>query len=586
NSLKEEFRKYSEVGNRKEKGLLTEDAKFSLVYKKNQTGYKINWALKSDQMHPIESFNGSEWVKEEGSIKDRFPISIYSQKQIYSFAENPKHLLDMISDQKQIGYKEWLDKKNILEANFFSYKNRLRELSLLLEKESALKGELSDVTKKISLLEEKGFQEILNEFQKRQNQSGYMDAWESNIFSLPEKIGILEEEIVPLSYPEEMIDEKDTTDVELLKMIQTFNSDLNKLKSLLITQKDQLTVSLQKWNDEKQNSIWFKKFQESIKQYEETLKELSTGSINAQDEFGKMFQIKHNLETSLQKIEFTKVECERVKRDIEKTLNEIVEHRKLLSTQRQNFLNEVFKTNQSVKIRLIPFGNKIDVESQLREILRMESGFEPIIGSMESNEGFIFDLYENGIDESKISNLKGKLLGLLEGKDFSAIGRYNQFKERILKLTSQSIDQLELYFPDDSLAIEYKNASGKYQPIEQGSPGQKTAALLSFVLSYGNDPIILDQPEDDLDNRLIYELIVKQLKESKSKRQIIVVTHNANIVVNGDSELVFCLSSNGQTCLSSQGCLQDKKIREEICSILEGGKDAFQLRYKRIEPHV
>lgn len=64
-------------------------------------------------MHPIESFNGSEWVKEEGSIKDRFPISIYSQKQIYSFAENPKHLLDMISDQKQIGYKEWLDKKYI-----------------------------------------------------------------------------------------------------------------------------------------------------------------------------------------------------------------------------------------------------------------------------------------------------------------------------------------------------------------------------------------------------------------------------------------------------------------------------------------
>ena len=135
--------------------------------------------------------------------------------------------------------------------------------------------------------------------------------------------------------------------------------------------------------------------------------------------------------------------------------------------------------------------------------------------------------------------------------------------------------------------IEYKNPNGKYQPIDQGSPGQKTAALLSFVLSYGNDPIILDQPEDDLDNRLIYELIVKQLKESKSKRQIIVVTHNANIVVNGDSELVYCLESkNGQTNMENKGCLHDKKIREEICSILEGGKDAFQMRYKRIEPYV
>ena len=79
------------------------------------------------------------------------------------------------------------------------------------------------------------------------------------------------------------------------------------------------------------------------------------------------------------------------------------------------------------------------------------------------------------------------------------------------------------------------------QRIEQGSPGQKTAALLAFILSYGDEPLLLDQPEDDLDNELIYDLIVQQLRKTKGKRQVIVVTHNANIVVNGDAEMVFPL---------------------------------------------
>lgn len=586
--LKEEFRKYNEVPkNRSENGLLTSEAKFSLIYNKENTRYKINWEYSNNQNNPIESWNGNEWIKEEGNINERFPISIYSQKQIYSFADNPKYLLDKISSQRKIGFQEWKQTKEELENRFYSCKNKLRELNLTLEKEANWKGELSDISKKIVLLEEKGFKDILTKFQKRQKQSGYLKSWEGNISSLPERILSIEEDLIPLSLPDDIINQEDEADLELTKIVKSVNIEIEKRKSEFSKQAKLLLETLEKWTEEKGKSQWEASFSESEERYTQILKELATNTSNAQEEYGKLFQIKQDLESKLQKIESTKQECIKLNTDIASILNELLKHRKLLSEKRQGFLDEVFQSNDLVRINILPFGNKQDVESELRTLLNMETSFESIIGHSESEEGFVFDLYSDSIDEQKIFDLKQKIKGLSEGINFEATGQYKKFKDRIVNLPQSNFDQLDLYFPEDSLKIEYKNTKGQYLSITQGSPGQKTAALLSFVLSYGNDPLILDQPEDDLDNRLIYELIVKQLKESKSKRQIIVVTHNANIVVNGDSELIYCLESeNGQTNIEKHGCLQDKNIREEICSILEGGKDAFQLRYKRIEPYA
>ena len=74
-----------------------------------------------------------------------------------------------------------------------------------------------------------------------------------------------------------------------------------------------------------------------------------------------------------------------------------------------------------------------------------------------------------------------------------------------------------------------------------------------------------------------------QLREVKKLRQVIVVTHNANIVVNGDAELVIALAARGgQTQIETSGCLQEKTVRQTICDVMEGGKDAFEQRYRRI----
>ena len=144
---------------------------------------------------------------------------------------------------------------------------------------------------------------------------------------------------------------------------------------------------------------------------------------------------------------------------------------------------------------------------------------------------------------------------------------------------------VQTWFPEDGLQVEYSRRGDgtDFQPITQASAGQRSAAMLAFLLAYGTEPLVLDQPEDDLDNHLIYDLIVRQIRENKLKRQIIVVTHNPNIVVNGDAEMLHALDfKEGQCRVVQSGSLQQESVREEVCRVMEGGREAFKRRYRRL----
>ena len=112
--------------------------------------------------------------------------------------------------------------------------------------------------------------------------------------------------------------------------------------------------------------------------------------------------------------------------------------------------------------------------------------------------------------------------------------------------------------------------------------------VIAFILNSGENPLIIDQPEDDLDNSLIYSLVVKSIRKMKSKRQIIIVTHNPNIPVLGDAEGIIVLERNNQGKVTFRkgkkaGCIEEKLIREGICEIMEGGEDAFRKRERKYQ---
>lgn len=137
------------------------------------------------------------------------------------------------------------------------------------------------------------------------------------------------------------------------------------------------------------------------------------------------------------------------------------------------------------------------------------------------------------------------------------------------------------------------------------SQGKQAFVILKLLLEFSDKtcPILIDQPEDSLDNRAIYKDLVKYLRKKKTERQIIIVTHNPNVVVGADSELIIIANQHGKdspninhikfqyksgslentySFIDTKECILDKQgIREHVCEILEGGKEAFEKRERK-----
>jgi hypothetical protein len=164
-------------------------------------------------------------------------------------------------------------------------------------------------------------------------------------------------------------------------------------------------------------------------------------------------------------------------------------------------------------------------------------------------------------------------------------------------LTAGEIDRLARSLkPDQWLALslipipsvpifEYRARENEYIPFGNASAGQQATALLKTLLNQVGPPLVIDQPEEDLDNPVMLE-IVEQLWKAKQKRQIIFASHNANLVVNGDAELVaWCdyRTSGDQSrgVVAGEGAIDVPNVREAIERIMEGGKTAFNLRREK-----
>jgi hypothetical protein len=134
------------------------------------------------------------------------------------------------------------------------------------------------------------------------------------------------------------------------------------------------------------------------------------------------------------------------------------------------------------------------------------------------------------------------------------------------------------------LLIVSKTIRGQAKPVMRDfsrlSLGQKQSVLLALMLSAdSNLPLIIDQPEDHLDSEFIYTTLVPVLRRAKERRQVIIVTHNANIAVLGDAEQIIVLKSqDDKGMIVSRGSIDHPETRQYACDILEGSTEAFTRR--------
>jgi hypothetical protein len=147
-------------------------------------------------------------------------------------------------------------------------------------------------------------------------------------------------------------------------------------------------------------------------------------------------------------------------------------------------------------------------------------------------------------------------------------------------LDSPGLYDLESATFEDQLEITLF-VDGVPKPVQQLSKGQMATALLPLVLRKADYPLIFDQPEDDLDNRYIYQTLVARIRELKATRQLIFVTHNANIPVLGDAERVVVMQMESPTKAGAPLVGTVDQVSDSILGLLEGGAEAFKLRQKR-----
>ena len=136
------------------------------------------------------------------------------------------------------------------------------------------------------------------------------------------------------------------------------------------------------------------------------------------------------------------------------------------------------------------------------------------------------------------------------------------------------------------ITVRTRSTPSKDIPVSQLSDGQRHTILLTIaMLADSNDPLIIDQPEDDLDNAFIASSVVMTLRAIKEKRQVIIVTHNANIAVLGDAELLLPMyRENDWGKAKDRGSIDSAATLLCVQNILEGGQEAF-LRRKAIYGH-
>jgi len=164
--------------------------------------------------------------------------------------------------------------------------------------------------------------------------------------------------------------------------------------------------------------------------------------------------------------------------------------------------------------------------------------------------------------------------------------------ERIAKADPEVLLRIEELELPPTTAIRLNTApQGEppaWQTLEELSTGQKATAVLLLLLLESDAPLVIDQPEDDLDNRFITEGIVPRMREEKQRRQFVFSTHNANIPVLGDAELIIGLTASGEAeggrariAAEHVGSIDDRPVRELVEEILEGGKEAFERRRRK-----
>ncbi|WP_374460064.1 TrlF family AAA-like ATPase [Microbacterium sp.] len=552
-----------------------DETEIEVIYARGGQLLRIRWVGASPSHSSLALWDGSAWEQQSGRVVDRAPVRVFSQKQIYEMATKPQSFLQLVDDMPEIRKAEWEEQYEELRLRFKTERNKLRQLLAESEKADRLKGQLQEVQARLRHLEDLRASPEYATLSQLETKTRTVDSANSMSSEIE---AIIDQQAASLRTLPMDADES----TEYLEYVASYES-----AAILLDQAAAVVRSArQAWIATGTAKYWT----EEAARLGAWMNEQGGASAASADQTSHDRKLEAELTAELKQLEDAEARRSAQEGVIDEVMRSIRAKRAELFTRRRDYTKSLNATQGTrTKLEVFEQGSVAGLGDELRTLLRTPDSFEGAF-AQDGIPSLVSDkVPQDSRFAQDVSGFKGKLIQLveagIESEIASAVKIDGRFYSRLA--TSDSFDlvtDIMLWFPDDLIRVMYQaNGQADFVAVDRGSPGQKTAALLAVILQMGDEPLLLDQPEDDLENKLIRYLAVETLKKIKQNRQLIVSTHNANVVVTSGAENILVLEHDAALpAIEASGTLQHPDVKDSVREILEGGEDAIRTRFMRL----
>ena len=569
--IKEEQEKFFQKPD-DERGVLKDETEVKVEFVRDSILHRVDYSFKNGIK--IYRHDNNDWteVPDKGYI-EFFSFEQFTQKQVFAVAKNTNALRELIDSGSEEIDQLKRDKEETVRDYARVYK-KLKTANSYQPRIDVLDTEIRDLKQKIDNLKSSNISSIA---QTQEHFTMLHDRIEQYYGLMQSKLTQLLNSSKESAFPafdDEGFDTLYKDEINsLLGPIKVFSSDI---ATQIGQSAEELLAQIQQSYEKMQGTQFEKDRVAHNDIYEAKKSELQKQGIEDIDNYQaytEKLKLKEDERRFLMDIT---AQIPSLSQELTDIKNSLFNRHEEISQRRQQIVDAL--STSKVKIEIKRSSDWKKFESQFREIIQKDKGYD---GSFAIIRTLCFpqkpvsfeQIYQTILDD---------IHEIREGKE-SGLGFDGWFARMVRDLDDEQMARIETLIPDDQIDVLYKpNGSGNFRSIVSASAGQKTTAVLTYILSQGSIPLLLDQPEDDLDNRLVCDLVVDKIKQIKEKRQVIVITHNANIPVIGDAEYIVSMDSSSRYLkIHTKGMLESPDVKKEICAIMEGGEDAFKLRALR-----
>ncbi len=520
-------------------------------------------------------------VDEEGNEsalhpgKDLLPgIEIYGQNEIYELAKSPDALTRVLDRF----LPDSLEQQERLDLAYRKLKENSQRLLKALEQRDEIEQQLAQLPKleeQVRQFKEQGLEEQLKLVPLLEKERQLSPRMEEEIErvrtavsqlrdSLPDVVFLSDKALDGLPHADLLRKGRDVLET----LGKTLGQKLGEIEQTISTSSEALQQVVKQVGAA---------LEESERHLEKEFSKLPEVAGKDGKEVGRTYQ---RLLRQIEQIKPAKAKAQTIKaltKELEQErrnlLGEISDLRSARITAKQKAVKSLNKRLKGkLRIQIVPDG----LRQPLRDFLQQLPG----VGERKTQ----------WVEGAEGLTILGLVAALREGKDAlmqKEWGITTGLAEILTHLSPAQIYELEALDLQDRVTLELNVAHAgeeKYRELHRLSTGQQCTAILHLLLLDNQDPLIMDQPEDNLDNAFIADRIVQELRSAKTERQFLFATHNANIPVFGDAEWIGVCSAtedHAEMPLDDQGSIDIPVIRDQVANILEGGKEAFMQRKEK-----